>query len=80
MPFDVLWVENRESISFPETDHLNDTGSAVVTFGTISPHNENGAAQVMIEVEFNAGDRILVTYILEKIDDVWKITDFGGMG
>ena len=80
MPFDVLWVENRESISLPETDNSNGSGSAVVTFGTISPYDENGAAQVMIEVEFNLDDRILVTYILEKIDGVWKITDFGGMG
>jgi hypothetical protein len=80
MPFDVLWVENRDSISLTDMDNTIGAGSAVITFGTISPNDENGAAQVMIEVEFNTSDRILITYILEKIDGVWKITDFGGMG
>jgi hypothetical protein len=80
MPFDAQWVENRESISLSETDNSNGAGFAVVTFGTISSHDKNGATQVMIDVEFSSGDRILATYILEKIDGIWKITEFGSMG
>jgi ABC-type transport system involved in multi-copper enzyme maturation permease subunit len=80
MPFEIQWIENRDAISLTETDDTIDTDSAVVTFGPILPNDKNGAAQVMIEVEFGTGDSILATYILDKIDGVWKITDLGGMG
>jgi hypothetical protein len=80
MPFDVSWVENRDSIPLKDMNNSNDQSIAIVTFGTINPHGENEAAQVMIEVDFGAGEGILVTYILEEIEGEWEITDFGGMG
>ena len=79
-PFKVTWVENRDDIYDDFASNNNENHRAILTLGYILNHDENGSLEVMIELYFSNGQAVLVTYILEKIEGEWQITDFGGMG
>jgi hypothetical protein len=72
LPFSVIWEEIR-----PENPGDN---AAIITFGYILPHDDQGAVEVMIDFYFDESNAALVTYILRKIDGKWQVTEFGGMG
>jgi len=71
-PFSVSWVDEHPNKANPTT--------ALVSLGNISSHEENGSVEVILDLYFDDEHRILATYILEKIDGVWQVTEFGGMG
>ena len=79
-PFKVTWVENSDDIYADFASSNNENTRALLTLGYILNHDENGSLEVMIDLYFSNGQAILVTYILEKIEGEWQITDFGGMG
>lgn len=72
-PFEITWVEER-------SEKLIESQEAILTLGYILPHNEDGAVEVLIELQLSEFKGILVTYILQNIDGEWQITEFGGMG
>jgi ABC-type transport system involved in multi-copper enzyme maturation permease subunit len=76
MPFKIEWIENFDIIPSDNMDH----DTAIITFGQISSHNDDGSIEVMVDLFFNKEYRVLVTYILQKIDNEWHIIEFGGVG
>jgi len=76
MPFELHWVENQEMV----LSDIVDQDAAIVTLGNITPSEEDGSVEVIIDFYFSKENRILVTYILRNIDGEWQITDFGGLG
>ncbi len=76
MSFSCHWVENQEMI----LADFSDPGTIIVTFGSIFSHDDEESVEVMIDLFYNEENRILVTYILHRIDGEWQITEFGGMG
>jgi ABC-2 type transport system permease protein len=85
LPVKIVWVQSRESVpTDPKTSEVivpdagSDAKGVIFTFGNIHPQKD-GSVQVSGSLYFanlGAGGK---TYLLQKVDGVWKITGTTGV-
>ncbi len=79
LPTVIVWVASQKDAPVSTNDgSVNGGKGAIITLGNIYPQ-KNGAVQVSASVYFGNVGGAGKTYILEKVDGVWKITGKTGV-
>jgi hypothetical protein len=79
LPAKIMWVESREQAGIDANTGQVDGGSAaIITFGNIHVQKD-GSIQVPASLYFGNLGAAGKTYVLNKVDGVWKITGTTGV-